>query len=679
MEFCVPDGDTLLIDLTQFNASINGNTGATVQWFSDVIGMNVISNPASFSGSSSQTLYVNTTDGNCASPIIPIPLNILTDPDANALSINRCGDPSGQITVDLTSLDSLVSGNTGTVIWYSDESLSNVISNPQNLVTGDTILFATVANGFCVSSPVEISISIVDSLIANSLVIELCAVDNDTPAVNLAFYEFAVSGGSGSVNWFTDNIGNDTIPNPSVFNTDGQTLYASISADGCISGIVSIPVEISLSNQPVAACDFTSIDSISISWLGTADDFELSYTINGQNQVGPMLSSMNEFSLGGLGQADTIDLTITALYDSICDPLTSTVTCITDFCPPLPFTFPGLLEDYCRDTVYVPLTANPPGGVFTGIGISNDTLFTYVVLANSTEITYTYTDPISGCVYDTSFRIHITDPWQNFDLHCGDQTFESITFDWDPVAEQYGYSYTINNGPATPLTITTNDTFLLSGLQPGDSAVFTLWSIGVAPCFGDIQNSVWCITKECPVVDLSITNPGILCSDSEPVYLEVIGADILDSPTITWSGDGIIEPGTGLFDPIVAGPEGKLVIVTVEKDGCIYTDSLTLTIFQSPVAAFEIIGSPCVDSTLEIIFNGSAYASGEWDWDFAGADVVQGNTPVDFFVKWDTPGEYLVSLEIDYFGCISNRFETLISIDETHGQITLNRSEERRV
>ena len=52
---------------------------------------------------------------------------------------------------------------------------------------------------------------------------------------------------------------------------------------------------------------------------------------------------------------------------------------------------------------------------------------------------------------------------------------------------------------------------------------------------------------------------------------------------------------------------------------------------------------------MELLFNGlTYYTTSVWSWDYAGAKVLPHDRPVDFYLSWDVPGEYVMSLSINY-------------------------------
>ena len=666
LEYCIPSGDTLLIDLMQYDTMIGGSSNQ-VNWFYDASGNNAVANVASFPIAVSDTLYANTTDGHCYSEIVDLDMVVFSSPVASPFTINKCGDVNGEVTVDLTSIEALVSSNSGNVTWYADPAMSVPLNNTNALVTMDTIVYAAVTNGFCVSPVVPVNVSVVDSLTANPVDLGICVVDVDTAIVDLTLSDVDISGGSGPVYWFTDNMGTDTLSNPSAFTTTGDTLYALVAADGCISNLAEITIEVESSFTPFPTCSFSSIDSLAVSWIDVSSDYALTYAINGQLIGSNISTPFNGFSLGGLEQGDTLTLWVTAIYNSICTmPLTDSVLCITDVCPPQTLSFPGLNAVYCRDVPFVLINATPPGGQITGQGISGDTLYPSLVNGTSSTIYYTWEEMMSGCTYDLSAQIALTDPPELPVLDCQSVSLNAVQFDWSANATQYGYQYVVNQGASSGTIITSATTLHLDNLQEGDEVTLELWSIGTAPCPNSDTVSISCRTKQCPPATLTITNPGFLCPDDDSFQLDVTLLGIIGTPTIEWSGQGIIDPN-GIFDPGLGIVGSNPITVTVNNDGCIYTESTNLTILETPLSMFNITGVPCIDSALHVQFSGKAYASSFFGWDLAGGQIISGSLPVDFSVHWNSPGDYTLSLYIDYHGCLSDTFTMPVQIDEPLG------------
>ena len=660
--YCVPDGDTLMIDLTQFDASISGS-GIQVQWFSDSLGTIEVMNTDSFSTDTSLTLFAQASDSQCFSPLVPATILVQTLPVANAFEIKKCGDVNGLVTVDLTIIESAVSVNSGTVFWYSDAASTNSLNHPDSLVTADTIVYAVVMNGTCISQVAPVTVTVVDSLIANPQQIQVCAVDMDTATIDLTQYDIDISDGGGPVFWFTDSLATDTLQDATSFHTTGDTVYALVAADGCISDPALISIEVVSSATPSPICTYTSVDSIAISWLPVTDEYELSYMVNGQLIGAPVSSQETTFTIGNLDQSDTITLFVTALYNHICTvPLTNSVTCVTEVCDPVFIEFPGLEEEYCKDRPFVVITTNPTGGILSGDGISGDTLFPSSVNGLSTSIEYTWIEPVSGCEYSFSSPVQFVQPPTTPIPECQPSTLNSVYYTWGGTGFSFGFTFSINQGPLQGPYQTPGRFLQIDTLQEGDAVTINLWSVGQPPCGNSDTVSITCVAKECPQAGISIVQPDLVCSADEPFPLGVNVIGLPDIPLVQWSGQGIVD-STGIFDPSLAMIGDNTVQVTVSEGGCSYDTTLVITVVPTPIALFDVAGTPCIDSTLQVVFSGDAISGADFQWEFDGAEIVSGALPYDFDIRWNTPGAHAVTLQIDDQACLSEFLEMPFFID----------------
>ncbi|HZV70897.1 MAG TPA: gliding motility-associated C-terminal domain-containing protein [Saprospiraceae bacterium] len=502
IEECVPFGQPTIVDLTQYDLTVG--TGALVRWYTDATGLNEIIDPSQFLWTTGQSVYAIASVGFCSSAIVQIDPDILEQPEASTLNIEKCGDPSGQITLDLTEVDSLISGHTGNVVWYSDPSATIPLPAPDNFLTGNTIVYATVENGFCITAPVAVNINIVNSLSANPIDITICKIDDVTSVIDLRQYDIDISSGNGVVTWFMDAAGVNAIANTNAFLSDGATLFAMVSEDGCVSPLVPVTISFEIATTPVLSCAFTNGDSISIVWTGDATQYEIEYAINGIGIGGAVIVTGQVFNLGSLEHGDKVTLIVTSLYGSAC---------------------------------------------------------------------------------------------------------------------------------MTSLT-----------------------------------NEIECETEDCPAASLSITQPGIICIQSDPFQIEYSIVGPLINPVVTFSGLGIIN-SSGIFDPALTnGNSPNTINAIMEAGGCTYTESFVIAISTPDTASFLVRGTPCVDSILEVRFNGFAWSSSTMHWFFNGANVtpivIDPNSVRDYDINWSEPGSYELSLwTAERFGCISDTFVYPITID----------------
>jgi gliding motility-associated-like protein len=80
------------------------------------------------------------------------------DPDGLIL----CDEGGGFATFDLSPTESqILNGNTGSVIYYSDATLTNEISSPY--YTSSTTIYAVIDDNGCLSDPVELELSVINN------------------------------------------------------------------------------------------------------------------------------------------------------------------------------------------------------------------------------------------------------------------------------------------------------------------------------------------------------------------------------------------------------------------------------------------------------------------------------------------------------------------------------------
>lgn len=338
IEVCSAGGGPVSINLTSVNNTVSGGAAGTVSWWQDPAPAMPIAVPSNFSVfPPGQTVYATFSNFTCASQPVPVVITIADEPTANpAGPLTVCDSGSGQGTFDLSDLNAAVAGGAGTVSWYSDMGATTLIPNPGAYVSGNTTVYATVADGSCVSDPVAVNLMVTpapdagsdgsttvcnDGAVVNlpatlggtpdaggnwtdddgagvSLAIPAGVSFNGTPAgsydftytvsggagcpsasatvtvtvnaaptaspagpleacdqgggqatFNLSALNGAISGGSGTVSWFSDAAGTVAIPNPNAYSSGSGTVYAVVTAGGCPSA----PEAVTLTVNPTPA------------------------------------------------------------------------------------------------------------------------------------------------------------------------------------------------------------------------------------------------------------------------------------------------------------------------------------------------------------------------------------------------------------------------------------------
>ncbi|MBX2929638.1 MAG: gliding motility-associated C-terminal domain-containing protein [Saprospiraceae bacterium] len=211
--------------------------------------------------SSTVTLFAYAGSGMCADQE-QFTITITPPPTANppGAPLSICDNGAGIGQFNLTNLDGIISGGSGTVNWFTDAGATNPIANPSAFVSGATTVYATVTVGICTSSPVPLVLQLTPGPAANPAG-PLQACDNGAglglfPLSNL---NGLISGGSGTVSWFSDAGTSISIPNPNAHVSGGGTVYAVVSLNGCNS----VPVPVSLIINPLPVVNLTVAQAIS--------------------------------------------------------------------------------------------------------------------------------------------------------------------------------------------------------------------------------------------------------------------------------------------------------------------------------------------------------------------------------------------------------------------------------
>lgn len=211
-------------------------------------------------------------------------------------------------------------------------------------------------------------------------------------------------------------------------------------------------------------------------------------------------------------------------------------------------------------------------------------------------------------------------------ISCAQVTVSSLAFNWPIVA---GTTYTINviNGPNFILIDEGN--ILFEGLNPEQTVEIEIIATpnnGCAPASATAS----CTTLSCPAVDITLPPDFIICVEQgDPFIINVLIDGQPSNQGLTFSGPGIVDPFTGLFNPLLAG-EGQHTISVLYMDGpCSYTDSFVLGI-RYPKTLLDLNTNCTSDgsaytvtySYFNHIFNG--------DTTFVESDPIPSGTPYSF-------------------------------------------------
>lgn len=302
----------------------------------------------------------------------------------------------------------------------------------------------------------------------------------------------------------------------------------------------------------------------------------------------------------------------------------------------------------CLNSGLENLTATIPGGIWTGNGVVNPTgvFDPFVAGLGSHMVIYGVAD-INGCIgYDTII-ITVSDAPEVTATPAGPFCTG------DPVAQLTG-------SPSGGTWSSTTGSVTLTGLfDPAASGVgshvvvYTV--VDNNSCVG--EDSITIVVNG--LTNLVIAPSGPHCEEAASLLLSAsVGGGY-------WSGNGIVNPLIGEFNPTVAGGGLHTILYTVTgNDGCVSAASTQILVNATPDASINPAGPFCANDaavTLTAVTPGGTFTG-----------TTPPGSPI-FDPQIAGPGTHLISYEVtDPNGCTNTGFTVIIvnELPEITGAVT---------
>ena len=158
---------------------------------------------------------------------------------------------------------------------------------------------------------------------------------------------------------------------------------------------------------PIIQCGTTTTNSAEFIWNDVgASQYEITVSspTNGTNTT---IVNGTNFTEMGLPTGETVTATVIALGNAPCgnSPASNTASCSAEDCPTITPSIDNVAAEYCTSDAVFALTGSPAGGTFSGTsGVNNGQFDPAAATPGTVTITYDYTDPTSGCIYQTTFN-----------------------------------------------------------------------------------------------------------------------------------------------------------------------------------------------------------------------------------------------------------------------------------
>lgn len=280
----------------------------------------------------------------------------------------------------------------------------------------------------------------------------------------------------------------------------------------------------------------------------------------------------------------------------------------------------------------------------------------------------------NGCVSDTLSQEIVVEPTlEAIAVNC-EATYSSVLFSWSPVANVDSFVVqTINGGPAGNMLSDTS--YLIDGLQAEQEVSISIEAFSSNSC-PNYQIEESCTTLACPDVILEVDDLSAQCYDniSDTLAISYTLSGNQNSGTLSWSGAGVIDPDTALWvtDASQVG-QNNLLIATWVDDVCTVSDTITIELNATPVAAFNADAIICEIDTANVSFTGTINtATPTFNWDFDGGTIITGTGEGPYQIEWDAPGDYTISLFVEENGCVSDTVDTIINVEPVLEEVQIN-------
>ncbi|MFK7773241.1 MAG: gliding motility-associated C-terminal domain-containing protein [Saprospiraceae bacterium] len=281
------------------------------------------------------------------------------------------------------------------------------------------------------------------------------------------------------------------------------------------------------------------------------------------------------------------------------------------------------------------------------------------VIAGNYNITLTVEE--NGCVSTQTLEsVVVENPIPNPVINCSSTT-STVTFTWNDVNGATSYQVDDLSGNGGMII---GNTYMVSGLSNGEEVIIEVTAFGNNAC-GPTTVQASCTADDCPSIDVIIDHIDPIClTPNSPTFnFTATTSGGNNSGNMTWTGNGIIDGATGLFDPNVAGVGVHDITLGYEESNCFYIDVVTIQIFETPTAEFNVDDLICVSDNATITYLGTGTSNASYVWFFNGGNIISGNSSGPYVVNWSTAGDYNITLTVEENGCQSAIFSQNIQVD----------------
>jgi len=308
----------------------------------------------------------------------------------------------------------------------------------------------------------------------------------------------------------------------------------------------------------------------------------------------------------------------------------------------------------CENASPLTLTGGTPaGGTYSGVGVTGNTFNPSIAGVGSVPITYTYTDPVSGCTDSTTQNIQVSAvPFifmNTLDTNCTNSAPITLNVGLPAGGVYSGVGVSGNTFDPSQAAVGSNTIYYTrtnAGCSATDSAIIEL----VTP----------------PVVSFMLDS--VICNNAAPVALTATPAGG------TFSGNGI---AGNFLVPQLLSPGNEIISYSVTENGCSTTVSDTIQVDTDLNASLSAIPSFCLNdqamaltsfaSPANGVFSGNGVSGNSFDPAVAGVGV-----HVISYIVSNSCGSDTATQSVEVNGLPTVNFPALGSICVNNSPLGLN-------
>ncbi len=383
---------------------------------------------------------------------------------------------------------------------------------------------------------------------------DFCSTD---AAMNLSA---ATSGGTWTGSGITDAV-NGTF-DPTSANIGNNSITYEVSVGGCTSSD-NINIEIfdspnaTITDPGTLCSNDAAINLTAVTTGGTWSGTGITDAANGTfdpSTVTPGIYTITyNVGTGSCTDSDQIDITVNPNPDAT----------ITD---------PG---DFCSTDAAMNLSAATSGGTWTGSGITDAVNGTFdPASANIGNNSITYEVSVGGCTSSDNINIEVFETPDASINEVGMVCISDAAFNLTAASSGGIWA-------GTGITDNNNGTFNPSVAGTGTHII--TYQINNGSCSASDQISIEVVENP----DASIIPAGPFCHNDSPINLSAV------TPGGTWTGIGIIDTNSGLFDPSQAQVGENIITYTVSIGSCSASGQFTVQVIDGGNASITPVGPFC--------------------------------------------------------------------------------------